>query len=225
MANHAYASMWCRGFSETTMLAHFQRLLDTAPSTGGKPLFTALTVRAVDSTETPVLDLDLRGQPHSPAELLALAGDPHVDCAYETATLCDFWTWENAESAWQKRPQRVELICHGEEYDGGAFESEGHFQLDLGFEHLFTGHAHLLGFGAVDPAVARVQHPAEADFVRRMAVPENLREYQEKTRENVRVLLDWMSRAQAALPLERFQLWSEGEENFEARLDEILAAR
>jgi len=28
-----------------------------------------------------------------------------------------------------------------------------------------------------------------------------------------------------ALPVERFRLWSEGEENFEARLDEILAVR
>jgi hypothetical protein len=27
------------------------------------------------------------------------------------------------------------------------------------------------------------------------------------------------------LPVERFSLWSEGEENLEARLDDILAAR
>jgi hypothetical protein len=28
-----------------------------------------------------------------------------------------------------------------------------------------------------------------------------------------------------ALPIERFTVWSEGEENLEARLDEILAVR
>jgi len=28
-----------------------------------------------------------------------------------------------------------------------------------------------------------------------------------------------------ALPVERFRLWSEGEENLEARLDEILVVR
>ena len=208
------------------MLAHFERLLATVPAAGGQPQFTALTIRAVDNTETPVLDLDLRGQPHDPAQLIALAREQqHFDCAYETAGSCDLWTWQNSENAWQKRPQRVELTCHGEEYDGGVFESEGHFLIDLGFEHVFTGHAHLLGFGAVDPAAAPVQHPVEAEFVRRMAEPQNLREYQEKTRDNVRLLLDWMSRAQAALPVERFKLWSEGEENFEARLDEILAAR
>lgn len=53
----------------------------------------------------------------------------------------------------------------------------------------------------------------------------NLRSYQEKTQENVRVLQDWMHKAQMALPVEKFVLWSEGKDNFEARLDEILAAR
>lgn len=226
MANHAYASLWCRDFCESNMLELLERLLGTVPAATGAARFAALTIRAVDATETPVVDLDLRGQPLGPTELVALARDHlHFDCAYETTAHCDFWTWENTENAWQRRPQRVEITCHGEDYDDGAFNSEGHFLIDAGFEHIFTGHAHLLGFGAVDPAAAPVEHPVEAEFVRRMSQPQNLREYQEKTRENVRVLLDWMARAQAALPMERFHMWSEGEENFEARLDEILAAR
>jgi hypothetical protein len=52
-----------------------------------------------------------------------------------------------------------------------------------------------------------------------------LREYQEKTRENIQKLMGWMRAVEEALPVERFRLWSEGEENFEARLDEILAVR
>jgi hypothetical protein len=34
-----------------------------------------------------------------------------------------------------------------------------------------------------------------------------------------------MQAVEQALPVERYRLWSEGEENFEARLDEILAVR
>jgi hypothetical protein len=34
-----------------------------------------------------------------------------------------------------------------------------------------------------------------------------------------------MRAVEDALPVERFRLWSEGEENFEARLDHILAVR
>jgi hypothetical protein len=37
--------------------------------------------------------------------------------------------------------------------------------------------------------------------------------------------MNWMRAAETAVPAERSRLWSEGEENFEARLDEILAAR
>jgi hypothetical protein len=49
--------------------------------------------------------------------------------------------------------------------------------------------------------------------------------YQEKTRENIKSLFAWVRRIENALPVDRLRLWSEGEENFEARLEEILAAR
>ena len=58
-----------------------------------------------------------------------------------------------------------------------------------------------------------------------MAKPANLLLYREKTRENIKALFDWVRRIEQALPVERLRLWSEGEENFEARLEEILAAR
>ena len=58
-----------------------------------------------------------------------------------------------------------------------------------------------------------------------MIDPERFREYQEKTRENITVLLRWMRDAETVVPLERVRLWSEGEEDFEGRLDEILAVR
>ncbi len=58
-----------------------------------------------------------------------------------------------------------------------------------------------------------------------MAKPANLLLYQEKTRENIKALFDWVRRIEKALPVAKLRLWSEGEENFEARLEEILAAR
>jgi hypothetical protein len=58
-----------------------------------------------------------------------------------------------------------------------------------------------------------------------MASTENLKEYQRKTRENIRKLFSWVESVEAALPVERSELSSEGEENFEARLDAILGQR
>jgi hypothetical protein len=58
-----------------------------------------------------------------------------------------------------------------------------------------------------------------------MSTPGNLKEYHAKTRENIQLLFRWVESIERALPVERNQLWSEGEQNFEARLDAILAHR
>ena len=58
-----------------------------------------------------------------------------------------------------------------------------------------------------------------------MSTSANLEEYHAKTRENIQELFNWVDSIERALPVERSQLWSEGEENFEARLDAIAAQR
>jgi hypothetical protein len=62
----------------------------------------------------------------------------------------------------------------------------------------------------------------EKTFRQWMATPANLKEYHAKTRANIQQLFNWMDAIHQALPVDRSQLWSEGEENFEARLDAIL---
>jgi hypothetical protein len=134
----------------------------------------------------------------------------------------DLWSFEDGGP--RDRPHPLELVCWGEQFDEGAFAENGHFEIDLGFEHLFTGHGRLLGARTVTPNDTRAEHPVEAAFLERMADPANLRVYQEKTRANIGRLLEWVERIKRALPVERYALWSEGEENFEARLDDVLAA-
>jgi len=225
MANRAYVSLWSKGFSEATMLEQFQQLLTTVPLSAERPGFTELVIRAVDPTETPLVERDLRGKALSAAELIELAAEYlHADSEYEVRTHWDLWVYDAERGRWQRRPQRLALLCHGEEYDGGIYADVGHFQADVGFEHLFTGHAGLLGWRAAgSPGPGTAAHPAEAEFLARMSQPENLREYHLKTRENIKELMDWMRTAEEAVPLERYRLWSEGEENFESRIDEILA--
>ena len=65
----------------------------------------------------------------------------------------------------------------------------------------------------------------EHTFRQWMAAGGNLKEYHAKTRENIQLLFNWVEAIERALPVERTELWSEGEENFEARLDAILAHR
>ena len=224
MPNRAYASIWIRDFNAENMLSHFEKFLATVPLASAPPGFTGLTIRAVDFAETPIEEHDFRGYLTTPAEIAALVRE-HLseDSALEVSARWDLWIRDQASASWKLQPERLDLFCYGPEFEAGEFAESGHFLADLGFEHLFTGHAGLLG--PENGRVAEPQHPDEARFLMWMSQPQNLREYHEKTRENIRKLMGWMRTVEGALPVERYRLWSEGEENFEARLDQILAVR
>jgi hypothetical protein len=224
MPNRAYASVWLHNFDETNMLSQFAQFLATVPLSAGPLGFSDLTIRAVDSTETPVEEFDLRGQVMTPVEVAELAREHQAaDVGYEVSARWDLWIREMETASWKLKAEKLHLFCHGPQYDNDVAAESGHFLADLGFEHLFTGHAGLLT--PESTRVAQPQHPDEARFLMWMSQPQNLREYQEKTRENIEKLMGWMRAVEEILPVQRVRLWSEGEENFEARLDEILAVR
>lgn len=224
MANRAYASIWSRNFSEETLMERWRSFLETVPFSKERPGFTELVIRAVDATETPIIEQDLRSDEYGAEVLAELAQEhAHADCAYETQAFWDLWTWDEASGLWAEKPQPLGITCYGSDFDGGAWKEQGHFLIDAGFEHFFTGHGGLLGFRR--RRADRAEHPQEANFLAAMSQPEDLDAYQEKTQQNIRKLYDWMQRIDAAVPVERVQLWSEGEENFEARMEEILASR
>lgn len=206
------------------MLERFNAFLATVPFSATRPGFTQLTIRAVDASEAPILEYDLRAVPLDVAGIPEIARDyVHSDCCYEVRCHWDLSVFDVASGKSGIEPQPLEIFCHGEDYDDGLWRENGHFEVNFGFEHLFTGHAGLLGIR--QGARATPQSPEEARFLEAMAWPENLEKYQAATRDNIRKLFDWVRRIEQALPVERVGLWSEGEENFEARLEEILAAR
>ena len=130
-----------------------------------------------------------------------------------------------ATGRWTFGPKPLTLICMGKGYDNGEATTSGHFQVELGFEHLFTGHAGLLAPGAASNPFDSSDHPMERMFRNWMSSSENLKEYHRKTRENIQKLFAWVEAVEAALPVQRSELSSEGEENFEARLDAILGQK
>lgn len=224
MSNQAYLSIWCKQFDEEHLLDQLGAFLATVPFSPSKPGFTYLVIRAVDCSESPILEQDLRSVPLDPAGVIEIARDHlHSDCSYDVRANWDLWMFDANTAKWKTEPQPIEIYAHGEAYDDEFWRENGHIEVNLGFEHLFTGHARLLG---IRPgARAAAESPEEARFLEAMAWPENLQAYEEKTRENVRKLLDWVRRIEKTVSVDRVRLWSEGEENFEARLEEILAAR
>jgi hypothetical protein len=226
MANRAYLRIWTRDFSEATMIPEFARFLTTAPLSAESSAFTELRVQPVDSTETALAEWELRDQGYGPPEIGALAAQHlNPDSAYFVGANWDIWLFDMETLKWRKEPQPLSLICHGALYDDGIAASTGHFVADLGFEHFFTGHGGLLAPGAASNPFGSSDHPLEHTFRQWMSTGGNLKEYHAKTRENIQQLFSWVEAIEAALPIERSELSSEGEENFEARLDAILARR
>lgn len=224
MANQSYLSIWCKDFTEERMLGQIGAFLATVPFSTTRPGFTDLTIRAVDASEAPVLEDDLRAAPLDAGGIIELIREQlHGDTSYEVRANWDLWEFDASAAKWVNGPRGLEVFFHGEDYDDGFWRDNGHVQVSLGFEHFFTGHAGLLGIRQVGKTPA--ESPEEARFLEAMAWPENLQAYQEKTQENIRKLLEWIRRIEKAVAVERLRLWSEGEENFEARMEEILAAR
>lgn len=226
MANRAYLRVWTREFSQSTVIAQFARFLTTVPLAESRQYFEELIVQAVDPTESPVAEWDVHDGTYGAAEIAALAAQHlHADTAYIVHAKWDLWTFDTDVLKWKRGPQPLMLTCSGPDYDNGAAAAEGHFTADLGFEHLFTGHAGLLAPGAASNPFDGSDHPLEKTFRNWMSVEGNRREYAGKTRENIQHLMNWVEAVARALPVERSELCSEGEENFEARLDAILALR
>jgi len=224
MANDAYLSVWCRDFSDEVLPERFERFLSTVPFSAAQAGFGNLVIRAVGPQESPIFESIFGRVYQSPAEIIESVREYlNADCAYEVRAFWDLWVLNTATGVWSLQPEPIEIRCFGELYDDGVRQETGHFQVNLGFEHRFTGHARLLGFGS--NALSASEHPDEARFLKLMSERENFRTYHGRTRENIRKLLDWMQRIERALPVERALLSSEGEENFEARIEEILAVR
>lgn len=224
MANQAFLSVWCRDFPENQILNRLDMFLATIPFSASRPGIDRITVRAIDATEAPILEQDYRSLPLEIAGAIGIVGGyVHNDCSYELHCYWDLALFNSETAKFTTEPQPVEILCHGADYDNEIWRESGHFQVCLGFEHLFTGHAGLLGSSgrASPPAASR----EEARFMEAMAWPENIERYHEKTRENIRKVLDWTQRIATAVPLERLRLWSEGEDDLEARMEDILAAR
>jgi hypothetical protein len=226
MANRAYLRIWTREFAHETMIAQLVRFLATVPLSAARNSFDQLTIQAIDLSETPVSEWDMREGTFGAPEVAAIAAQ-HIDedTAYIIEASWDLWSFDTEAMKWVNGPQPLELLCRGSLYDDGVAASEGNFGADLGFEHFFTGHAGILAPGAASNPFDSSDHPIEKTFRQWMSVDANKREYAAKTRENIQQLFSWIESIERALPVERNELWSEGEENFEARLDAILGQR
>lgn len=222
MPNYAYLSFWFENSTPQALLEQFGKLLALFPVSPAEPGFRALVIQAVDSAQPPLFEREFAP---SATAVRSLATDfMQPDCACELRAYWDLWRYQlqGPRLLWQEAPSPVEFALHGEEYGEGVFAESGHVLITLGFEHLFTGHADILSGSGAESEPEQFVHRAEYEFALALQEPESLETYRTKTRENIRRLLAFERAIWKQLCIARRCLWSEGEANFQQRLEQVL---
>jgi hypothetical protein len=136
MADRLYLSLWFPTFSQADILPKSLCVLQQFPFATERPGIGYVAVHAVSRNEPLVYEetFDFRASPEHAIEIATEF--LHEDNAYEFEALWDLWT-PAEDGGWVRAPRAVTFIAHGLEFDEGAYEQEGHVQVDFGLDTPF----------------------------------------------------------------------------------------
>jgi hypothetical protein len=136
MADRLYLSLWFPSFEESEMLAKTLCVLHQFPFATERPGIGYLAIHPISWNE-PVLYQETFDYHAPPEHSIEIAGEfLHDDNAYEFEALWDLWA-PGAEAGWTRAPRAVRFVAHGLNFEEGAYEQEGHVQVDFGLDTSF----------------------------------------------------------------------------------------
>jgi len=137
MADSLYLSIWFSSFETDDMLPRALSVMQQFPFSAQRPGIRYLALHPVSWNEPTILER--RFDPGvNPEEAVLIASDLlHEDYGYTFEASWDLWTPGEAGGAWLPQPWPVKFVVHGVEFDDGAFQHEGHIQVDFGLDTPF----------------------------------------------------------------------------------------
>ena len=188
MADSLYLSLWFPSFSESEMLPKLLCVLRHFPFPAERPGIGYLAVHPISWNE-PVIYQETFDFHTTPERALETAGEfLHDDNAYEFEALWDLWA-PSEEAGWVHTPRAVRFLARGLNFDDGAYEQEGHVQVDFGLDTPFL-----------------------YEDVKLTPLTEA------RVRDNVRQLVGFTSAVEKHCGTSARLLWSESEENLAQKL-------
>jgi len=189
VADPLYLSLWFPDFEVEDMLPHALSVLRQFPLSSQQPGITYVSVQPISWNEPTILERRFRPG-ITPEQAVLLASDLlHEDYAYVFEAAWDLWVLAEDRKQWQLQPSPVKFLVHGEEFDDGTYEQEGHIQVEFGLDAPFLQEG--------------VPLTPEAE---------------QSVRANIQKLVDFTSRAEKSAGANTRLLWSESDDNLAQKL-------
>jgi hypothetical protein len=188
MPDPLYLSLWFQGCELADLLARALSVMRQFPFSAQQPGITNVALHPVSWNEPTILEQ--RFKPGIPPERAVLIASDllHDDYAYVFEAAWDLWIAGSEEKTMQQ-VSSVRFIVHGEEFEEGIYEQDGHIEADFGSDTVF------------------LQETTELTPEAEMAV-----------RANVQKLVEFISHAEKSSGASRRLLWSESDENLAEKL-------
>jgi len=189
LADPLYLSLWFGSFEAEEMLPRALSVMRQFPFSAQQPGITTVALHPVSWNEATILER--RFKPGiAPEQAVLIASDLlHDDYAYVFEAAWDLWIFDEEKRQWELKASAVKFLVHGEEFDEGACQEEGHIQVDFGLDSPFLQE--------------ELQLTAEAE---------------ERVRSNVQKLVDFTAKAEKSSGASSRLLRSESEENLAQKL-------
>ena len=189
MADPLFLSLWFPNLELDELLPRMLAVMQQFPFSTQRPGVNYVSLHPVSWNEATVLEQRFNpGVP--PEQAILIASDLlHEDYGYLFEAAWDLWIPSNDSRQWILQPSQVKFIAYGPEFDEGAYEQEGHVEVDFGLDSPFLQE--------------EVKLTAEAEG---------------KIRDNVQKLIEFTGMVEKNSGASARLLWSESEENLAQKL-------
>ena len=189
MADALFLSLWYPSFEIDEMLPRALAVMRQFPFSALQPGITYVAMHPVSWNEPTIFEQRFRPGVAPEEAVLPAADLLHEDYAYLFEAFWDLWIFAEDRQQWTLQPSRIKLLVHGVDFDEGAYQQEGHIEVDFGIDSPFLQD--------------EVQLTDEAET---------------RVRANVQKLVDFTNKAEKSSGASGRLLWSESEENLAQKL-------
>ena len=137
MADTLFLSLWFPSFDEGQIFPHALAVLRQFPFSGREPGISYVAVHPVSWNEATVFERRYRPGMAPEEAITTIEEFLHDDYAYVFELAWDLWAPDETQEAWSVQPRSVRMMAHGNDFDEGISEKEGHIELDFGLDTPF----------------------------------------------------------------------------------------